>query len=145
MKDFLKRLGGSSLAFAVFFAMCFFLGRHHLGGTPSLALFILATHGLAQLVTESKIAWPFVQLVGKLPLFGPGLYRKNEEGNFEGLLSCPMCVGMWAGAILAALGVSMYPVGGEGLSGMRDLVVHGIAGSAVGYAAHLVVEKLKVE
>jgi hypothetical protein len=37
----------------------------------------------------------------------------------------------------------MYPVGSEGLAGMRDLVVHGIAGSAVGYGTHLVVEKLK--
>jgi hypothetical protein len=142
--SFLWQLAGSVVAFAVFFAMCAALGKHHLAGVSSALLFVLACHGLTQLVTESKIAFPIVQLAGKLPLVGSGLYTEGADGKPDGgLLSCSMCLGLWIGALLAAAGVTMYPVGSEGLTGMRDLVVHGIAGSAVGYLAHVIVEKLK--
>jgi hypothetical protein len=141
-ESFASRLVGSTGVFAVFFAACALLGQHHLPSTPSLSLFLLAAYALTAIVVDSKIAWPFSELAGKIPIFGPGLYSEDKDGTQSGLLSCAMCTGMWTGAALAAAGISIYPIG-DGLLGARDLVVHGIISSGASFAGHLVVEKLK--
>ena len=146
-RDLLKRLGGSLLALAIFFVLC--CGLVGLSATPAIAggvvgvlAFLLVTHGATTIIVDSTVAAPFLELAGKIPVVGPGIYREDPDGTNHGLLACSMCTGMWVGAIVAGLGISLWPTD-TGWLGVRDLAFHGAASSAWCFAAHLLVEKVK--
>lgn len=148
--SFPRRLAGSLLDFGLFFGLCLTLAARGwtlpqvAAGSPATALilFVTVTYGLVYIITKSSVALPFSQLAGKLPIVGPGLYGKDAAGKEDGLLACPLCTGMWAGTILAALGVSTFPLA-PGLAGARDLVVHGLLGAGSAYFLHAVTDRVQ--
>lgn len=142
------RLAGALLDFGLFFGLCLALAAR--GWllppltAPALPTFALVAFGLVFIITKSTVALPFSQLAGKLPLVGPALYSKTTSNGVEkeeGLLTCPLCTGMWVGAILAAVGVTAWPPAG-GLLAARDLVAHGLLGAGGAYTLSAVVERL---
>lgn len=132
------KLIGSTLDFVAFFFMCW--GLNKLGALTnvptSLPLFLLCVYALTTIIVDSKIAWPFSQLIGKLPLIGKGLYSENADGDAEGLLSCPLCTGMWVGPVLAWLGIAAFPV-----VSMVGYVEHGLISAGFAYAVSKVMHK----
>jgi len=81
--------------------------------------FILATLGLTFIVTQSKLFKPIRELFGKI----------NPTLGY--LIGCPMCFGLWSGAIVWIL---------QELS--LDLIIHGLIGSFMSYVFYLVLSPL---
>jgi len=138
-----KALLGSLFDFALFFGTCWLIGR--IGAIPSnippaqaTVIFLFAIFALTTIITSSWIAQPIVEAVSRIPIIGPGLYSRDEEGNDHGLLSCPLCTGMWSGLALAAFGVAMYPI-----VGMQDLATHGLVGAGWSFLLAHVIERLE--
>jgi hypothetical protein len=131
------RLVGTFLDFAVFTGMCWLLAHVArapvLPPLPAIAVFALAVYGAAEIITTSEIAYPLSELAGRIPVLGPALYRTEIEEQKEverGMLACPLCVGMWMGALLAAAGLSFWHPDTLGL------VLHGLAGAAAARIIH---------
>lgn len=139
-----QRLLHSTTVTALFFATCYLLPHYKLLGAPvftSLPLFVLTCWALVKIAIDSTVTESFSQLVGKLPVIGPGLYDESD-GPPTGLLSCPLCTGMWMGMILGALGARTFEID-AGLPAMLALVAHGLIGSGAAYLGHLVEDRLK--
>lgn len=155
---FSKRLGGAAFLFAAYFAMCFGIAASGLAQSasrstaPGLIFFLGACFGLVVIAVDSAAAYPFRELAGKIPFLGKGLYVERKDWNQHtsqwesvpdwGLLTCAMCAGMWAGTILAALGLNVFPVSESAPWAIRDLVGHGLVGSAWCWIAHSILHRL---
>jgi hypothetical protein len=155
---FLARLGGAAFTFAAYFCTCAAIAASGVAQsatrtTPTGILFFLgACFGLVTIAVDSGAAQPFRELAGRIPLLGKGLYterqiwdepsrRWRQEPDW-GLLTCAMCAGMWAGSILAALGINAFAIEAGTLCGMRDLFGHGLISSAVCWMLHSVLSRL---
>lgn len=124
---FASRLAGTILDFVAFGGMCLALEKLHaqpvLSGPMALAVFSLVTGGMTHVLVHSPITHPIAQLAGMVPVIGKGLYDESD-GTPRGLLACPVCTGMWAGALVAGAGF-------EAWSGFRaiDFTAHGLIGA----------------
>lgn len=138
-----RQLLHSTAFTALFFGACYALPHYKLTGSAVLmspSLFVFACWALVKIAIDASITESFSKLVGKLPLIGESLYD-DSEGVPTGLLTCPLCTGMWMGMILSVLGVRAFGVG-DGLSGMLALAVHGLLGSGGAFLGHLIEARL---
>lgn len=138
-EPYAKPLAASAIIFAAFIALARTAVAHHWlleARNVSFAVFAAAIFGLTTIVVFSAVAWPFRMLAGSIPLIGKHLYEWKEPEP-EGLLACAMCSGMWLGAILAALGVTIFPI-----NSTMDLVTHGLIGSGIAWFLYAVTNKL---
>jgi len=159
---FIKRLGGAAFVFTAYFTMCWVLAASGLAqsaaraSAPGIIVFLLCCFGFVSIAVDSGAAYPFRELAGKIPILGGGLYSEKKEWKPKadygrgawmwvpdwGLLACAMCTGMWAGTLLSAVGLNVFPVSGGTAHGVRDLFAHGLMGSAWCWIAHAVLSKL---
>jgi hypothetical protein len=155
---FLVRLGGSAFAFAAYFGMCAAIAASGVAQSaaraapPGILFFLGACFGLVTIAVDSAAAYPFRELAGKLPIVGKGLYTERQVWDEPsrhwrsepdwGLLTCAMCAGMWAGTILAALGLNVFTIEPGFALGVRDLVGHGLIGSATCWIVHSLLSRL---
>lgn len=141
-KPLLKSLLGSILDFGAFFGMCYLLAKHPFpsvlqASVIATMLFFVGAFALTTIIVQSSIAAPFCYLASRIPIIGKGLYDEDDAGNGSGLLSCPLCTGMWVGALMAYFGFTVYPI-----LGVRDIVLHGLLASGGSYLLHKVDAKL---
>jgi hypothetical protein len=99
-----------------------------------VVVFLLACHGITQIVTGGKIFQPVRALVARI---------SATAGYW---IKCPMCFGLPVGVMLAAAG--LWPWGEVGTT-MRgwpgcsiDLFVAGVVSSGFCWTAHVLLHKL---
>lgn len=154
MKDSLAlKAAGALLDFAAFVSLARFVAAHGWIQAPALAsvspavalaAFAVAVFGAAEIIVTSEVAYPLSKLASKIPVVGPALYREEVvedapgklRGVPKGMLACHLCVGMWAGAALAAAGIAVWPIGWAGI------MVHGMMGAALADGIHMLLDSL---
>lgn len=155
---FWARLAGSAFVFAVYFGMCAAFAASGFATSaarttaPGLVVFLAVCFGLVTIAVDSGAAYPFRELAGKIPFVGKGLYSESQTWNPVtgkmdmlpdwGILTCPMCAGMWAGTILAGLGLNVFAISDGTAAAIRDLVAHGLMGSAWCWVMHAILNRL---
>jgi hypothetical protein len=76
------------------------------GGAPAVLGWLLATLGVALVVTKSRIGAPLRRRFPVDPA-GDGAGPDDKVVDFAHLLRCPMCVGWWVGVGLSPLGLRL--------------------------------------
>lgn len=140
------RFGISCAILGTWLAVCGSLSFFRAVGAGVLmspALFLLICFALVNIVSEAGVTYPFRELAAKIPLIGGDLYAEDAAGKPEyGLLVCSMCLGLWMGTALSALGVRAFPVAAGGTDGMLALAVHGLLASGASFIVHVVLDRL---
>jgi len=93
-------------------------------------VFLIACHGLTQIVTGGKI------------FERPRTWIAKISKPIGYWICCPMCFGLAAGAALAAVG--LWP-GQLTVNRWVDLFIAGVTGSAFCWAMHVVLHKLDAD
>lgn len=134
-----KDLLTASFVFGVFCAMC--IGWAHLG-LPSLVvsflLFGTACFGLVTVAVHAGVTYPFRAFAGKL---SKELYEEEDEQPSWGVLACPMCAGMWAGAIMAGVGMPAFALPEDVWLRAHAISLHGFLGVAVAWIVYNILKK----
>lgn len=133
----LRRFLGMCADFAAWGLLCLLLSW--LGANKPVAsvnlsaiAFLIACFTLCTIIIESWIAAPLAQVAGRISSF---LYDESDPSGPKGLLSCPLCLGMWVGPILAFLGLPFFAIPSSLLAGAFALAINGLVASGVAYFA----------
>lgn len=102
-----------------------------------LSLFTVIVFGLVIITTFAAVSWPLRVLVGKIPVIGKILYEQREGMEAEGLLSCPLCTGMWIGSIVSVIGFSVFQI-----QNPLDVIMHGFLGAGTTWLLYTITNKL---